>query len=69
MNFVYEKLAEVNEKTLRQELKKTEWNGFKFLIYLIKRYTESIRPNFRKIYLKKLSEFPQGNEITEEVQK
>lgn len=52
MKFVYDKLAQVDEKVLKVELKKNDWNGFKFLVYLIKKFTETVHTNFKKQYLK-----------------
>ena len=51
MKFVYDKLTKVDEKLLKVELKRSDWNGFKFLVYLIKRFTEAVHLNFKKKYM------------------
>jgi hypothetical protein len=48
---VYQKLVATEERVLRVELKKIDINGFEFLIYLIKKFTETVHNNFRNLYV------------------
>lgn len=52
MEFVYEKLSLTEEKVLRAELKKVDANGFQFLIYLVKKFTECAHSNLKNAYWK-----------------
>jgi len=40
MEFVYKKLVETDEKLLKAEIRRVDSNGFEFLIYLVKKFTE-----------------------------
>ena len=51
MQFVYDKLVSTDEKLLRVELKKVDINGFELLIYLIKKFTETVHTNFRNSFV------------------
>lgn len=48
---MYQKLVATEERVLRVELKKIDINGFEFLIYLIKKFTETVHNNFRNLYV------------------
>ena len=50
LSFIFDKLVQTDEKILRAELKKVDANGFQFLIYLIKKFTEAVHPNFQQNY-------------------
>lgn len=54
MKFVHQKLVQVDERKLKVQLKE-EWNGFTFLVYLIKKFTETVHINFRKTYIRYMS--------------
>lgn len=51
MEWVYQKLMATEDRVLRVELKKIDINGFEFLIYLIKKFTETVHNNFRNLYV------------------
>ena len=52
MQFVLQKLQQTDERVLRVELRKVDANGFEFLIYLVKKFTESVHANFKAKYWK-----------------
>ena len=69
MKFVYDKLTQVDEKLLKVELKRSDWNGFKFLVYLIKRFTETVHSNFKKKYIEMMQNEEGARRDQPEVQK
>ena len=52
LQFVYSKLLQTDEKILRNEVRKVDMNGFQFLIYFVKKFTECAHNNFRANYHK-----------------
>jgi hypothetical protein len=50
MEFTHSVLLRTDERLLREELRKVDINGFEFLIFLIKRFTETVHLNFRNKY-------------------
>ena len=42
LNFVWRKLEDVDERVLRNELNKPDFHGFQFLVYLVKKYTQTV---------------------------
>jgi hypothetical protein len=48
---VLRKLQESDEKLLREELKTKDWNGFSFLVYLVKRFVEITLPKFSRSFM------------------
>lgn len=50
LGFVWRKLQEVDDRVLRVELNKPDLHGFQFLVFLVKKYTQSIHETFIKYY-------------------
>lgn len=48
MEFVEGKFVEAQKSDLRINLKKTDQNGFDFLLYFVKNFTETIKDTFNK---------------------
>ena len=48
IKFVEKKLKECNVGELKSNLKKIDHNGFDFLLYFLKCFTENALPNYKK---------------------
>lgn len=66
MQYVQGLLERTDERILRSELKKVDANGFEFLIYLIKRFTETAHANFRALQIKYSKELAQTQGLKED---
>jgi hypothetical protein len=55
IKFVEKKLRECSTNELKTHLRKIDHNGFDFLLYFLKSFTESAQNTFRKNVVKKIA--------------